>query len=274
MRGRRLIAAIESPVRGARGAVEFCFTRAASPLDWTRAWRRVAQSLASHGPSAETRTPMPTAARSNVRYRPVRSCEVGDARLSPYDPEWPFRYATEAKRLSAALGDIVVAIEHAGSTSVPELAAKPTIDIALGVRVLTLPPEAYSMERLGYSYGGDHGLPQHVFRKGAAVPWEFLVHVVEHGGQMWCDFLRFRDHLRSHPVDADRYAELKAALLVGRGDWYSGRDKASFILPILDFGVPLDVSSILEQDADAFASVDAANRLREKRRNRDHRHFF
>jgi len=50
---------------------------------------------------------------------------------------------------------------------------------------------------------------------------------------MWRDYLRFRDHLRSHPLDAERYAALKAALLVGRGGWYSGRDKASFIAPIL-----------------------------------------
>jgi GrpB-like predicted nucleotidyltransferase (UPF0157 family) len=90
------------------------------------------------------------------------------------------------------------------------------------------------MEQLGYHYGGDHGLPQHVFRKGECVPWHFLVHVVEHGGSMWRDFLTFRDHLRGNPIAAARYEELKRTLLIQRGEWYSGRDKEPFIRPILD----------------------------------------
>jgi GrpB-like predicted nucleotidyltransferase (UPF0157 family) len=122
-----------------------------------------------------------------------------------------------------------------GSTSVPGLAAKPTIDIAVGVVSLDLPEGAgRRMERLGYDYGGDHGQPQHVFRKGTSVPWRFLVHVVQYGSPMWLDFLRFRDYLRTNPAEADRYARLKASLLADRGEWYSGRDKERFIRPVLD----------------------------------------
>jgi GrpB-like predicted nucleotidyltransferase (UPF0157 family) len=95
---------------------------------------------------------------------------------------------------------------------------------------LDLDAVAYErMAALGFHYGGTHDLPQHVFRKGAAVPWEVLVHIVEHDGSMWRDFIRFRDHLRSHPDDARHYEELKAALLVGRGGWYRGLDKQAFI---------------------------------------------
>ena len=50
-----------------------------------------------------------------------------------YDPEWPVLFAEEAARIRAALGDIAVRIEHAGSTAVPGLAAKPIIDIVLVV---------------------------------------------------------------------------------------------------------------------------------------------
>lgn len=127
-----------------------------------------------------------------------------------------------------------VAVEHVGSTAVPDLAGKPTIDIAVGVETLALQHDDFArMEALGYSYGGTHDRPQHVFRKGERVPWEFLVHVVELGGPMWRDYLRFRDFLRAHPRDARAYAALKASLLSGRDGWYSGRDKASFIEPIL-----------------------------------------
>ncbi len=133
--------------------------------------------------------------------------------------------------------DPVIAIEHVGSTAVPGLASKPTVDVAVGVASLDLGSEPYErMARLGYRYGGTHDLPQHVFRRGPQVPWEILVHVVEHDGRMWSDFLRLRDHLRTHPADARRYGELKAALLVGRGSWYRGVDKEGFIAPILSAG--------------------------------------
>lgn len=129
----------------------------------------------------------------------------------------------------------VAAAEHIGSTSVPGLAGKPTIDIAIGVNSLALPPVAWSrMDTLGYQYGGDLGHPQHVFRKGESVPWSFLVHVVEHEGAMWRDYLRFRDYLRANPEAAARYAALKESLLAERDDWYSGRDKEPFIRPILE----------------------------------------
>ena len=161
-----------------------------------------------------------------------------DRALAPYDPAWPRRFADEAHRLGTALAP-VVAIEHVGSTSVPGLAAKPTVDIAAGVTSLDLTAGTRErMASLGYHYGGTHGLPQHVFRKGAAVPWEVLVHVVEHGGSMWRDFLAFRDHLRSHPAEARRYEDLKATLLVGRRGWYSGRDKERFVAEILADRMP------------------------------------
>jgi GrpB-like predicted nucleotidyltransferase (UPF0157 family) len=154
--------------------------------------------------------------------------------LAVYDPRWPRLYDAEIVRVTEALTPVVGA-EHVGSTSVPGLAAKPTIDIAVGVVSLDLPDGARArMERLDYHYGGDHGQPQHVFRKGTSVPWRFLVHVVQHGGPMWLDFLRFRDYLRANPDEAERYARLKASLLADRGGWYSGRDKERFIRLVLD----------------------------------------
>ena len=53
--------------------------------------------------------------------------------LVDYDPEWPARFEREAERIRSALGDRALLIEHAGSTSVPGLAAKPIIDIVLVV---------------------------------------------------------------------------------------------------------------------------------------------
>lgn len=53
--------------------------------------------------------------------------------VADYDSRWPAWYAEEAERIRAAIGPVAVRIDHVGSTSVPGLAAKPIIDIALEV---------------------------------------------------------------------------------------------------------------------------------------------
>ena len=52
------------------------------------------------------------------------------------DPRWPRQSEEERARIRAAMGSRVLAVEHIGSTAVPDLAAKPIIDILAGVRHL------------------------------------------------------------------------------------------------------------------------------------------
>ncbi len=54
--------------------------------------------------------------------------------VSDYDPAWPLAFEREATRIRGLLGDGVALLEHAGSTSVPGLPAKPLIDMILAVR--------------------------------------------------------------------------------------------------------------------------------------------
>lgn len=60
-----------------------------------------------------------------------RRVHDGPVHLAEYDPSWPERFDREAERIAVALGERALMIEHVGSTSVPGLAAKPTIDILL-----------------------------------------------------------------------------------------------------------------------------------------------
>jgi GrpB-like predicted nucleotidyltransferase (UPF0157 family) len=53
--------------------------------------------------------------------------------LVPYDRRWPEVFCALADRIRAVLGAAVIAVHHAGSTSVPGLSAKPIIDIVLAV---------------------------------------------------------------------------------------------------------------------------------------------
>ena len=77
----------------------------------------------------------------------------GRIQLDEYNPEWPRLFAREAARIRAALGAQAVQVEHVGSTSVPGLAAKPVIDLLVGVRTLDDSPAIVAaVTALGYEY--------------------------------------------------------------------------------------------------------------------------
>ena len=136
------------------------------------------------------------------------------------DPAWPTSFEAERARLQAAfthagVADEVVAIEHIGSTAVPDLAAKPVIDILVGLRAWPGSPEAIAaMESLGYVHRGEAAIVARHYLQDAppGQPRTRQIHAVEHGGRIWRDQLRFRDHLRTHPADRDAYATLKRQL--------------------------------------------------------------
>ncbi|MBD2741993.1 GrpB family protein [Coleofasciculus sp. FACHB-1120] len=131
-----------------------------------------------------------------------------------YDTNWPIQFEQEKLQILHALGDDVLDIHHIGSTSVPGLAAKPIIDILVGLE--ELPPsvtQIASLETLGYLYQGELGIPgRHFFRKG--MPRTHHLHLVKQGNQVWENQLIFRDFLRAHPEKAKQYDALKRKLAV------------------------------------------------------------
>jgi tRNA threonylcarbamoyladenosine biosynthesis protein TsaE len=157
------------------------------------------------------------------------------ARLTEHDPAWAELFSAEAGRIAEALGELLVGIEHVGSTSVPGLPAKPTVDVAAGTTTLDLPAEAVGrLQGLGYEDAGADSRPgERRFRKGDSFPRRIILHVVEWGGPMWRDYLAFRDELRREPSLAREYAELKRSLLAQLGEWYRGKDKEAFIQAVL-----------------------------------------
>ncbi len=137
--------------------------------------------------------------------------------LIEYDPRWPLLFADEATRVWQALGsNLVVAIEHIGSTAVPGLAAKPVIDLMVGVHSLvhgqcTIP----LLEALGYVYWREDPRPGRMFFVKGMPPYgsrrTHHIHMVEVYGSFW-DRLLFRDYLRAHPDEAKHYEALKHKL--------------------------------------------------------------
>ena len=158
--------------------------------------------------------------------------------ISSYDPEWPDRFESESARIREVLGDTAVRIEHVGSTSVPGLAAKPTIDIQVSVPSM-VPRSAYTdpLVGLGYRWALDPSTDEHeFFSKDEDGERAFHVHVCATGSKWERRHLAFRDWLRAHPSDAADYERLKRELADRHPrDTYSyASAKTEFIQEIMD----------------------------------------
>lgn len=72
--------------------------------------------------------------------------------ISKYDPQWAEEYTREQGKIVEALRDVCVGIEHIGSTSVPNLGAKPIIDIMVGVEELASLQSEHRERLQGFQY--------------------------------------------------------------------------------------------------------------------------
>ena len=143
--------------------------------------------------------------------------QSGPIELSDHDPEWAAIFREQAVRIRDALGRRAYRIEHVGSTAVPDLIAKPIIDIVLEV------PESAD-ER---SYVPELATLGYVLRirepswLGHRLLRGFRPRVNLHVFTADCPetdrMLRFRDWLRAHPDDRERYAAAKRDLAAR--DW-------------------------------------------------------
>jgi len=143
---------------------------------------------------------------------------------------WKREFEQIAGALRRGLGDLALAIDHIGSTSVPRLCAKDIIDVqvsvaALDERVVT------ALEQVGYTsvpgIARDHRPPD---ATGPDTDWEKLyfrapagqrrthVHVRVLGRPNQRYALLFRDFLIAHPDTAAAYGELKRRLATSLRD--------------------------------------------------------
>ncbi len=133
-----------------------------------------------------------------------------------YDPDWPARFETERKRVLALFAPGGAVLEHVGSTAVPGLAAKPIVDMMLGVeRLAEVEARIPALEALGYEYVAQHEVrfPERRFlARPRSGPRTHHLHAVERGSGFWRRHLGFRDLLRADPRTARAYEDLKRGL--------------------------------------------------------------
>lgn len=137
--------------------------------------------------------------------------------LVEYDPAWPQLFEAERARILLAIGQHVSAIEHVGSTSVPGLAARPTIDLLVALHHFSVADACVEpLARLGYGFRGEAGILQrYFFRKPDVESWAdrtHHIHLVQRDSPECRRMLLFCDYLRAHPEEARAYDALKREL--------------------------------------------------------------
>ena len=178
--------------------------------------------------------------------------------IEEYNREWTGQFEKIKADLYSILINLNPKIEHIGSTSVPDLAAKPIIDIQVGIKNSndldkTIEPminNHYIYYKIYNSVMPDRrlfvGLKdekdirnfQNIYSKGDLIPHEKInqlrlthVHIWEHGTKDWNRHIAFRNYLREHAEVKGQYESLKKQLSLK--DWKDGNEyndaKDSFI---------------------------------------------
>ncbi|MDJ0702492.1 MAG: GrpB family protein [Leptolyngbyaceae cyanobacterium MO_188.B28] len=135
-----------------------------------------------------------------------------------YDSRWPHWFEQESVYLRAILTrDLVLRIEHIGSTAIPGMAAKPIIDMLVEIssfdRAKAIAIPKLQAEGYDYIWRSDRppGHMMFIKRSGPKGPRTHHLHMAPSGHKLW-DRLYFRDYLRADPEEAQRYALLKRDL--------------------------------------------------------------
>ncbi len=136
--------------------------------------------------------------------------------VEDYDTAWPALYEAERNRLTLAVNERIVDIQHIGSTSVPNTRAKPVIDIAMAIEHLDDALACVEMlQESGHEYvpEAEAALPDRRFLWRVAPDGQrYHVHLAEVRSDLWNDPIAFREYLRVNPAVAREYGKLKAGL--------------------------------------------------------------
>lgn len=132
------------------------------------------------------------------------------------DPRWAKMYEIEKTLMEEIFGDEILQIEHVGSTSVPFLAAKPIIDIAIIVKDINKIDQFNDlMKEHGYTAMGEYGMTGRRYfikLKDDGVNRTHHVHIFGEDNPYTERMIIFRNYLRINPKARQKYENTKREL--------------------------------------------------------------
>ena len=163
--------------------------------------------------------------------------KCGTVKIVLYKKQWNKEFIKEKACILSVCGDRIIAIEHIGSTSVPGLSAKPIIDIAVGIKRLKDAEELLKpLRKIGYNFYRKFQRQRLFVAKGPDEKRTHYLHVMRYKGTKWQTDQFFRNYLRTHPKEVERYTNLKEKLSkLHTDDRQSYADgKNAFIKSVID----------------------------------------
>lgn len=128
--------------------------------------------------------------------------------IEKYNPQWAVFFESESQKIKSVMGENAVEIYHVGSTSIPNLAAKPIVDMILVTKDLKSAREFLTSEELGYRYKGEYNLPLRDLY-GKKGDFEVYLHVHRINNPETKLNLLFRDYLRNNDEARKQYESVK-----------------------------------------------------------------
>ena len=130
----------------------------------------------------------------------------------PYDSAWKTAFEEIRKEIEEAVGDLIVGMEHVGSTSVEGLSAKPCIDLDVIIPDYTVFDNVVDrLKVIGYFHEGDLGIPgREAFRySGKPHLQNHHLYVCPKDSVELHRHITFRNFLRNHPEAVKKYSAVK-----------------------------------------------------------------
>ncbi|GAB4013309.1 GrpB family protein [Spirosoma sp. KCTC 42546] len=155
--------------------------------------------------------------------------------IQDYTADWLTDFNELKKVLHEALFDLTVSIEHVGSTSIPELAAKPIIDIDLVFSSrLEFHELTKRLRKIGYYHNGNQGIPnREVFKRDTITAKHPVLDFISH-------------HLYACPTDSE---ELQKHILFR--DYLSRNKEARIYYQTLKY----EIADEAKQDRKKYAQL-------------------
>ena len=130
----------------------------------------------------------------------------------PYDAAWESAFEAIKAEIEAALGDLMLRVEHVGSTSVKGMSAKPCIDIDVVIKDYSVFDDVIQrLNAIGYIHEGDLGIKGREAFRYADKPHLMMHHlyVCPQDSEELCRHIAFRDFLRQNPEAVKKYSRVK-----------------------------------------------------------------
>lgn len=144
-----------------------------------------------------------------------KSNKVRVIEVVPYQSKWKEDFKKEADSIKQILEEEIVELHHIGSTSIPNMFAKPIIDILISVRDITA-IDSYNdkLNQLGYIAKGEFGIEGRRFFLKGLYDRTHHIHIFQQGNPEIIRHINFRDYMMAHPNEAKEYEELKKKLAI------------------------------------------------------------